>query len=175
MNQRLLKDEQIKAFLVALLFIKGGPIGIRSLSKILEEKKERVEKALQEAKKDLNILGLDLFSKKNLYQITTHSSASPFVNKLIKKEKGRPLGEAAWEVLSVVAYLGPVSLEKIELIRGVNSTKALRDLRIRGLIEKKSNDYRATLKLLKSLGVSNQEELEDYQLLRENEKIKDIF
>lgn len=175
MNQTDNKDQQLKSSITALLFVKGEPVSVGTLCLLTKEKKEKIKDTLKEIKGDLNSLGLDLFCKKNLYQITTHSSKAPLVQEFLQKEKDRPLGEAAWEVLAIIAYLGPISLEKVELIRGVNSGKTIRELSIRGYVEKKELHYCPTLKFFKALGVSSQEDLEEFKLLRENEKVKSIL
>ena len=54
------------------------------------------------------------------------------------------LSESALETLSIVAYRGPVSRSFVDEVRGVNSSYILRNLLIRGLIEKRPVKKRKT-------------------------------
>ena len=72
----------------------------------------------------------------------------------------RSLSSVALEVLAIIAYRGPITRSEIEEIRGANSSFILRNLAIRGLIERKENPlnnrsyiYEVSLDLIKSLGL----------------------
>jgi segregation and condensation protein B len=80
---------------------------------------------------------------------------------------------AGLETLSIVLYLGPVSRSEIDYIRGVNSNFILRNLLMRGLVEriehetdKRSLKYRPTFELLSFLGIGSVEELPEYETTR---------
>ena len=90
-----------------------------------------------------------------------------------KEELSRDIGKAGLETLSIIIYRGPISRREIDYIRGVNSTFIIRNLLIRGLVEKvqaekdqRSFLYKPTLELLSFLGVRNFEELPDYAAVR---------
>ena len=83
------------------------------------------------------------------------------------KEKLTP---AALDTLSLISYLGPISRVRIDHLRGVNSSYSVRNLLMRGLIEKTTDAqqphiaaYRASFDLLKFLGIGSIEDLPDYQ------------
>jgi segregation and condensation protein B len=72
--------------------------------------------------------------------------------------------------LSIISYAGPITRADIEYIRGVNSSFTVRSLLMRGLIErevdpKRANAYiySASFDLLRHLGLSNNEDLPEYQ------------
>ena len=76
-------------------------------------------------------------------------------------------------MLAIVAYRGPISRAEIDYIRGVNCGFLLRNLSLRGLVDRKENPldnrsfiYEASLDFLKSLGVGRLEELPDYAILK---------
>jgi segregation and condensation protein B len=78
------------------------------------------------------------------------------------------------ETLSTILYYGPISRRDIDYIRGVNSTFIIRNLLVRGLIEKAENDkdqrifmYKPTFDLLAFLGITKIEDLPDYTKIRE--------
>lgn len=80
------------------------------------------------------------------------------------------LSDSALETLSIIAYKGPVSRLFIDEIRGVNSSYILRNLLIRGLIEKeiskdKSNLYlyRVSSKFFQILGINDITQLDEFE------------
>ena len=83
------------------------------------------------------------------------------------------MGKAGLETLSIILYQGPITRSEIDYIRGVNSNFILRNLLVRGLIEKivspkdtRSFMYRPTFELLQHIGVSKIENVPDYQKIR---------
>ena len=81
------------------------------------------------------------------------------------------------EVLAIVLYKGPLSKIEIDYVRGVNSVFTLRNLLVRGLVERAAIKnsggfiYRPTFQLLQFLGVKSLEELpeKDYFAQKINE------
>ena len=68
--------------------------------------------------------------------------------------------------LSIILYKGPISKAEIDQIRGVNSSYILRNLLIRGLVERKNLSgktvYSETFDLMRYLGVAKKEDLPAY-------------
>ena len=95
------------------------------------------------------------------------------IEKLKKDELSKDIGKAGLETLSIVLYRGPVRKSEIDYIRGVNSGSILRNLMIRGLIERKSDEkdqrsflYVPTFDLLSFLGISELNELPEYEKVK---------
>jgi len=89
------------------------------------------------------------------------------------------LGKAGLETLSIILYKAPITRVEIDYLRGVNSNFILRNLLIRGFIEKVVNPgdqrsylYKPSLDLLSFLGVSKVEDLPEYVSIQE--EIKDF-
>ena len=85
------------------------------------------------------------------------------------------------EVVSIIAYRGPISKTEIESIRGVNCSYTLRNLLLRGLIERSDNPrdgrgyvYSITFEFLKKLGVEDVKKLPDHDILSKDERINSI-
>ncbi|EKE10649.1 MAG: hypothetical protein ACD_15C00221G0001 [uncultured bacterium] len=104
-----------------------------------------------------------------------------FVEQLVKNELEGPLSSAALEVLSIIAYRGPISKPEIEAIRGINCSYTLRNLTIRGLIERENNPkdsrgyvYVVSFDFLKKLGVEKMENLPEYATLSVDERMNSI-
>jgi len=164
--------KKISASIEALLFIYGEPIEIKKLVDILGVKKEQIEEALNALKDALNNnnRGLALVFHDTKIQLVTKPDFANIVEKIVKEEYEENLTPAALETLSLIGYLGPISRNQIDYYRGVNSSYTVRNLMMRGLVEK-SHDaknqhiflYQATVDLLKHLGISKIDELPDYQ------------
>jgi segregation and condensation protein B len=101
-----------------------------------------------------------------------------YLDFLAKSELQESLSKAALEVLAIVAYLAPVSRAQIDAVRGVNSHFTLRNLSLRGLLERSGNlrdhrgyVYEPSMNFLTTLGISNIEKLPNYQTLRNDERL----
>ena len=90
------------------------------------------------------------------------------IESLLKEELVKDLGKAGLETLAIVLYRSPITRTEINYIRGVNSNYILRNLLVRGLIEKdehstaRSTMYKPTFELLSYMGVSKVEDLPEY-------------
>lgn len=122
---------------------------------------------LQEFYKDR---GLVVITTDEEVSLGTHPDTSALIEKIRKEELSRDLGRAGLETLAIILYKGPISRREIDFIRGVNSSFIIRNLLIRGLIERaetlvgeRSYSYKATLELLRYLGISKKEDLPQYK------------
>ncbi|MCK5413152.1 MAG: SMC-Scp complex subunit ScpB [Candidatus Pacebacteria bacterium] len=172
-----------ESILESLLFISGEPMSFKKLAKITEKKeKEIIASAESLAKKYSEAIGgLKIIIKDNKVQMVTSGENSEFVEKFLKADIEGDLSRVALEVLSVVAYRGPISRSEIEEIRGVNCSFTLRHLTIRGLIERINNPndaraylYKISFDFLKKLGVEKVEDLPKFNELKEKESLKEI-
>lgn len=161
--------------LEALLFFKAEPFSIKELAKILGRKPEDIEGALNELERALSERGVRLMRREDEVEIRTAPQASSLIEAFVKEELSKDLGKAGQETLSIVLYQGPLSKREIEYIRGVNSNFILRNLLMRGLIEKVTSPtdsraflYKPTTELLSHLGVARIEDLPDYEKVRED-------
>ncbi len=159
--------------LEAILFYKSEPVGLSKLAEMLSAKEEAVAQALTNLESSLTARGVVLLTKDGNYLLGTAPEASEIIEKLIKEELSRDLGKAGLETLAIILYEGPVSRAEIDYIRGVNSSFILRNMLVRGLIERvnKPGDaraflYRPSFDLLRHLGVSRVEDLPDFATIK---------
>ncbi len=170
----------------AILFWKGEPMTIKDLSKALSVKDTDIFASLKTLEGHLESRGIVLLRKvdKNGSEeimLGTSPKASELIEKLSKEELSKDLGKASLETLSIILYKGPVKRSEIDYIRGVNSTFILRNLLIRGLIEKKpapddsrASIYGASFELLSYLGVTSVDKLPNFnEVLDEIQKFKE--
>jgi segregation and condensation protein B len=157
----------------AVLFWKAEPVTIKKLASLLNDTEENIKNSVNKLKEDLKNRGICVMEKNDEIVLATNPEISGFLSELTKDEFNRDIGKAGMETLSIVLYQGPVSRKEIDYIRGVNSGFVLRNLMVRGLVEKveDSNDhrtflYKPTFELLSFMGVSKVEALPDYDLIR---------
>jgi len=168
------------AHIEALLFWKNEAVSINWLATTLGKSKEEIIQALGELSEALKNRGVTLLEQNDEVVLKTNSEASELIQKLSKEELVKELTPSALETLTIILYRGPVTKKEIDYIRGVNSGFILRNLLIRGLVQKSSSEagkgivYSATLDLLSLLGISKLEELEGYeQVKKEVEEFKE--
>lgn len=160
----------LSATIEAILFFKAEPITIKKLAELTTQTEEAVGQALIELKQALQGRGIALLEKDNTVILGTAPESSALIENIIKEELKKDLGKAGLETLAIVLYKGPVSRSEIDYIRGVNSSFILRNLTVRGLVEKinKEGDnrtflYRPTFELLAHLGLTSVTDLPNYE------------
>ncbi len=168
--------ENILAKIEAVLFAYGEPISIERLAKILGISKEELSAFLEKLVIELNReeRGISLIKNNNKIQLATKPELTKLLEDIVKQEFTEDLTPAALETISIIAYSGPISRADIEYIRGVNSSFTIRNLLLRGLIErsvdpKRANAYiyTASFDLIKRLGLSATSDLPDYEKYRQ--------
>lgn len=167
--------------LEALLFISGEAIAFGTLEKILAVKKEQLLEILEKYRRLLAERegGLVLITDSKSARLGVKSEYTPLLESLVKSELQSGLSKAALEVLALVAYLAPVARAEIDAVRGVNSSFTLRNLAMRGLIERKGNPvdargyiYEPSMEFLTTLGIGSITELPHYTELRNDERLQ---
>lgn len=165
MNQKI-------AELEALLFIHGEPLALKKVGSILGVKPEELNALIAEFKKKLESewRGLALVEDGEKVQLVTKPKFGKILESFIKEELSEDLSPASLEALALIAYFAPISRNRLDYLRGVNSTFIVRSLLLRGLVERfpdpgRANAflYRPTLDLLRHLGLERREMLPDYE------------
>jgi segregation and condensation protein B len=161
-----------KYILEKILFISGELIKKEKLLKLMKLKEidslvsELNEEYLKE-QRGFTILKIE--KQDGVYYQLNVTSVDSILNTMNESIDSN-LSDSALETLSIIAYKGPVSRSFIDEIRGVNSSYILRNLLIRGLIEKevskdKSNLYlyRVSSKFFQILGINDISQLDDFE------------
>jgi segregation and condensation protein B len=166
-------SSQLVQKLEAVLFYLAEPVKLSFLLKSLDVKKEDLDNAINELKEVLKERGLRLVENDSEIVLATAPEFSSLIEKIIKEERERDLGRAGIETLAIIAYKGPVTKKEIEYIRGVNSQYALRNLLLRGLVERKASQkdermivYTLTGDAVRHLGLTNISDLPEYKNIR---------
>lgn len=175
-NSENSKSENHRAQIEAILFSVGEPVGLTKLAKSIKLSKKECQQEVEGLDNfyQENKAGLALLYKKDKVQLVSRKEHAEIISNFLNKELSEKLSRAALEILAVVAYRGPLSRNEIEYIRGVNCSYTLRNLAMRGLVEKKENPentrsfiYEVSFDFMKHLGLSRIEELPDYKTLKE--------
>ncbi len=161
----------------SILFVTGEPISVEKLKKILSVSKEDIENALEKLKTDYENRGIVLMQKENEWQFATSPANTKIIEQMVKSEFTEELSRAALETLTIIAYRGPMTRSRIEYIRGINSVFTLRNLLLRGLIERVENPkdarsylYSVSFEFMKTLGITKLKELPQYEELKKKEE-----
>ncbi|MDE2031016.1 MAG: SMC-Scp complex subunit ScpB [Patescibacteria group bacterium] len=170
---------ELESKIEGLLFYKGEDVSIKKLSELLNVDEQQIEQSLIKLEQSLNGRGLVLVRKDNSVLLGVASDLSPLIESIRKEEITHELSKASLETLSIILYRNAISRSEIDYIRGVNSSFILRNLLVRGLIEKvvDANDsrkvlYRPTFETLSYMGVSSVEGLPNYEKIKnELEKV----
>lgn len=151
------------------MFLKGEPMTAKELARILGVKESEIKSGIEELDKKLSGRGIVLAQKEDSYTLITSPESSEFAKTLVKEEFNPELTKASLEVLSIVIYRGPISRAEIDYVRGVNSTFILRNLLVRGLIERITNPrdsrsfiYKPSFQLLEYLGIKKIQDLPEF-------------
>ena len=159
----------LQSILETILFVHGEPITLGKLASLTKKPKKEVEEALRELDRDMKERGIVLLYAYGAYQLGSNPENSAFGENLMKEEFSENLSRQSLETLAIVAYKGPMTRIEIDYIRGVNSAFVLRNLTMRGLVERIENPkdarswlYRVSFNFLKYLGLQSLEELPHY-------------
>ena len=159
--------------LEALLFLSGSPMTAKRLGAFFKLNEEKIEKGLDELEEKLVNRGIRLSKKDGEYMLVTAPEEGKLLEDFAKDEIGQDLSRAMLETLAVIVYKGPISRSEIDYIRAVNSGFTLRNLMIRGLVERIPNPkdsrvwlYRPTFNFLKFAGIEKLGSLPGYEEFR---------
>lgn len=164
MNQELCKKIE------AILFVSGEPLSVTKLSKILNAEKGEIEASLSLLEKNLSDHGIVLSKKGDEYLLVSSPDVAGTVDEYMKEDLDEDLSKAALETLAVIVYKGPITRSEIDYIRGVNSAFTVRNLMVRGIVERKADPkdarswlYSPSFEFLKFAGIDRIEKLEGFE------------
>lgn len=153
--------------LEAMLFAYGKPVKLSVLSNILEKPEDEIRQVLENMKEIYINRGIELISIEDSYTLVTKQEYYNSIYKLFETRSKPNLSNAAFEVLSIVAYNTNITKAEVEKIRGVNSDGTINKLMEYELIEETGRldvpgrpiTYRVSENFFKLFGYSSLEEL----------------
>ncbi len=171
----------LKQKVEALLFVAGRPVALADLAKFVQSDEAGIKTTLAELERDYQSSerGVQLFQNAGEAQLVSHGETRTVTEPFLKEDIEGNLSRAALETLSIIAYRQPITRPEIDFIRGVNSTIMLRNLLMRGLVDRKRSskdarmfEYVISFDLLKMLGISKIQDLPEFASLNQSQAMK---
>lgn len=156
----------------AVLFFKATPQKKLSLQKLFDVSHEDLIHAIEQLRGRLEFGAMRLIETDTELSLATAPELSEFIEAMRKAELKGDIGKAGAETLAIILYKEPVTRAEIDRVRGVNSSFILRNLLMKGLIEREavgnSYQFKITPTLLQHLGISNKQELPRFSEFMDN-------
>ena len=172
-----MEKQELMSLIEAMLFANGKPLSIKTMCEITECEKESVLEALAALKQNLieRNSGIQLLEVKESYQLATLEKYYSYICTMLDNRPKPSLSQAAFEVLSIVAYNPNVTRAEMERIRGVSSDSALNKLLEYNLIEEAGRMdapgrpmmYKTSDDFLKMFGYKSLKDLPELPKLKE--------
>jgi len=141
-----MNNQELQAIIEGLLFISGDDgIELGQIAQVLSEEKPSVIKKTIKALEDkynqdeASIFSIQKFNQ-NKYRLQTKSKYNNYLARLKSIDQPHRLTPAAIEVLSIIAYDGPISRHEIDLVRKSDSTYQVQRLKEKHLIKVVARD-----------------------------------
>ncbi|HKL16851.1 MAG TPA: SMC-Scp complex subunit ScpB [Patescibacteria group bacterium] len=168
-----MSNTNLKSIIESLLFVSHKPLSLNEFAKITGGKKEEIKEIIIDLSQEYKAQnrGIIILENNNKYQLASNPDNAKAIKAFFKKEVSDEMTPASLETLSIVAYRGPINRQELEEIRGVNCSIILRNLLIKGLIEKKDQEneiYDITLEFMRRVGISKKQDLPEFEGLNGN-------
>jgi segregation and condensation protein B len=184
MNSKILMSK-----IEALLFVVGDEgLTVKQLCTLLESEPMEIEAGLSELAsqyRENEASGVMLKQLAGTYQLTTKPEMSDTIKKLVESPTSQVLSAASLEVLSIIAYKGPITRAQIEDLRGVKCERPIATLVSRALIQEAGRAegtgrailYETTKEFLNYFGLQTLKDLPPLpeQLEQEEDAETDLF
>ncbi len=155
--------------LEAILFVVDEPVGVATLSEVLEASGPEIEADLTALASELEREGRGFVLRQvsGGWRFYTAPEMAPYVERWVRGRRSGRLSRAALETLAIIAYKQPMSRAEVAEIRGVNADGAMRTLIARGLIAEVGRDsgpgqavlYGTTARFLEDVGINSLSDL----------------
>ncbi|WEV60129.1 SMC-Scp complex subunit ScpB [Streptococcaceae bacterium ESL0729] len=172
------------AELEVLLFVAGEEgLSLRDLASLMAVDHQAVSQQIDKLRENYELndkSGLAIIETAGRFRLTTKASFRDFLKQYAKMPINQSLSKASMEVLSIIAYKGPLTRIEVDNVRGVNSQGAITTLLSFDLIKvvgKKEvigspNIYATTDFFLDFIGINSLEDLPQVdESMLEDEKI----
>lgn len=148
-------------------------MSIAKIAELLSASQEEISGAILNLENILEGRGLVLVKKDNSVKLGISKDLGPIIEAIHKEEVTKELTKASLETIAIILYNNGVSRSEIDYIRGVNSSFIIRNLLIRGLIDKKTDPkdsrrliYYPTFDALAFMGINKIEDLPNFENIK---------
>ena len=164
----MLTDEKI-SIVEAVLFANGEPVSKKTLCELLDVDDHDMDKLVDMLRERyLSISSsLEILKLGDSYQMAARREFAPHIKAVLEEKRNASLSQAAFEVLTIVAYNQPVTKGFVENVRGVDSSSVVNSLVEKGLLEESGRidvpgrpiAYKTTAGFLRAFQISDLSEL----------------
>jgi len=132
-----MESHDIERAIEAILFVSGEPVKQTRIAAVLGVDEFHVDAAANRLRDGYSFerRGIRLVKLEDTLQLCSSPEYADFIRRTLESRKPPQLSQPALEVLSIIAYFGPVTKAYVEQIRGVDSSYTVGLLQERGLIE----------------------------------------
>ncbi len=167
-------NNELNKKIESYLFWKAEPVSFKELATVFKVEIENIKTEIENLKNIFSDRGLALKIDEEKVALVTSPETSQVIEDITKDELNKELSKATLETLAIIIYRGPIKKSEIDYIRGVSSQFSIRNLLVRGLIDKEADAkdarsfvYKPSMELLNYLGLSQISELNDYQAVND--------
>ena len=162
-------NHDIQCAIEAILFVSGEPVKLGRIAEVLDVAEQDAE-AAADSLRDGYSFGrrrIRLLKLEDSLQLCSSPEYAGHIRRALETRKPPQLSQPALEVLSIIAYFGPVTKAYIEQIRGVDSSYTVGLLQERELVEScgrlaapgRPMLFRTTHNFLRTFGLESLKEL----------------
>ena len=130
-------SHDIECAIEAILFVSGEPVKLKRIADVLEVTEQEAEAAAESLRDAYSFRrrGIRLLKFEDSFQLCSSPEYADQIRRALETRKPPQLSQPALEVLSIIAYFGPVTKAYIGQIRGVDSSYTVGLLQERELVE----------------------------------------
>jgi len=171
MSLEHMDSHEVECAIEAILFVSGEPVKISRIADVLGVAEQEVEFAADRLRDNYSFVrrGIRLVKLEDKLQLCSSPEYADYIRKALETRKPPQLSQPALEVLSIIAYFGPVTKAYIEQIRGIDSSYTVGLLQERDLVEScgrlaapgRPMLFRTTHTFLRTFGLESLKELPD--------------
>ncbi len=165
-----MKKEAFLSAIESILFVSNKPVTIGKLREVLGLTAEGVLELLTSIREQYKDKGFNLVLTKKGYAFFPNAKYKKYYRKFVKVKK-TSLSREALEVIAILLK-SDATKERVDKLRGVNSTRMLNELLKRGFISRELKNgsvvYGITEKLLANLSKEVKEKLHTRELFKKS-------
>jgi segregation and condensation protein B len=181
-----MEKNELKNIIECLLFVSSKPISIKKFSEVLEGvESTQIEETIQELVNEYEHVNKPIFIQNVAggWRMATRKKYGEWIKILFAKDITYKLSNASLETLAIVAYRQPVTIQEIEVIRGVSSGGVIRGLLEKGLVKIAGRKealgrpvlYRTTDKFLEYFGLESISDIPPLEELGIDKEVENLI
>jgi segregation and condensation protein B len=157
--------------IIQLILASSEAVSMKYIADTLKIDNSFIKDNLEEIEQKLENLDLHLTQTSTHLSINLSSQISKILEKENNKDLTKPLSESALQTLAMIIYKTNATKAEIDFVRGVDSSRSIKALLLRGLIEKSENKnkkfYNVSIDTLKYLNINSESEIPNKETIEQ--------